>query len=161
MIWAAVVVAKDGNYEVTSRKVVGLFAALLILHGTLVRFSSCLLGRSQSPYDMGVKTPFLGLRKNCLATRYLAAFTKGFVFINLGATVSACQTSDLLASFCTKVTPVIIIVLLATTSHHDMHSATYVFGSDGIFNQTNGWNDGLAFLFGLLSVQWTVRGKFT
>ncbi|KAH9964971.1 amino acid/polyamine transporter I [Russula dissimulans] len=109
MIWAAVVVAKDGNYEVTSRKVVGLFAALLILHGTL----------------------------NCLATRYLAAFTKGFVFINLGATV------------------IIIIVLLATTSHHDMHSASYVFGSDGIFNQTNGWNDGLAFLFGLLSVQWT------
>ena len=38
MIWAAVVVAKDGNYEVTSGKVVGLFAALLVFHGTLVRF---------------------------------------------------------------------------------------------------------------------------
>ena len=38
MIWAAVVVAKDGNYEVTSGKVVGLFAGLLIFHGTLVRF---------------------------------------------------------------------------------------------------------------------------
>jgi hypothetical protein len=38
MIWAAVVVAKDGNYEVTSGKVVGLFAGLLILHGALVRF---------------------------------------------------------------------------------------------------------------------------
>jgi hypothetical protein len=37
-----------------------------------------------------------------------------------------------------------------------MQSASYVFGSDGIVNQTNGWNDGLAFLFGLLSVQWTV-----
>ena len=37
MIWAAVVVAKDGNYEVTSGKVVGLFAALLIFHGVLVR----------------------------------------------------------------------------------------------------------------------------
>jgi len=66
----------------------------------------------------------------------------------------------LLASSCTKVTPVIIIVLLATTSRHDMHSASYVFGSDGIVNQTNGWNNGLAFLFGLLSVQWTVCGIF-
>ncbi|KAI9455295.1 APC amino acid permease [Russula earlei] len=109
MIWAAVVVAKDGNYAVTPGKVVGLFAALLVLHGIL----------------------------NCLATRHLATFTKGFVFVNLGATV------------------IIIIVLLATTDRHDMHSASYVFGSDGIVNQTNGWNNGLAFLFGLLSVQWT------
>jgi hypothetical protein len=37
MIWAAVVVAKDGNYEVTSGKVVGLFAGLMVFHGTLVR----------------------------------------------------------------------------------------------------------------------------
>ena len=37
MIWAAVVIAKDGNYEVTSGKIVGLFAALLIVHGILVR----------------------------------------------------------------------------------------------------------------------------
>ena len=37
MIWAAVVVAKDGNFEVTSSKVVGLFAVLLIIHGILVR----------------------------------------------------------------------------------------------------------------------------
>jgi hypothetical protein len=37
-----------------------------------------------------------------------------------------------------------------------MHAASYVFGSDGIVNQTGGWNTGLAFLFGLLSVQWTV-----
>ena len=36
MIWAAVVVAKDGNYEITSGKVVGLFAVLLIFHGILV-----------------------------------------------------------------------------------------------------------------------------
>jgi hypothetical protein len=41
-----------------------------------------------------------------------------------------------------------------------MHSASYVFGSEGIINQTNGWNSGLAFLFGLLSVQWTVRDNF-
>lgn len=110
MIWGAVVVAKDGNYEVTSGKVVGLFAGLLVFHGIL----------------------------NCLATRHLATFTKGFVFVNLGTTV------------------IIVIVLLATTGRHDMHHASYVFGSDGIINQTNGWNNGVAFLFGLLSVQWTM-----
>ncbi|KAH9008601.1 APC amino acid permease [Lactarius deliciosus] len=110
MIWAAVVVAKDGDYEVTSGKIVGLFTALLIFNGVL----------------------------NSFATRHLATFTKGFVFINLGAT------------------SLIIIVLLATTERHNMHSANYVFGSDGLVNQTNGWNGGLAFLFGLLSVQWTM-----
>ncbi|KAA1478995.1 APC amino acid permease, partial [Dentipellis sp. KUC8613] len=110
MIWAAVVVAKDGNYEVTTGKVVGLFIGLLIFHGIL----------------------------NCLATRYLARFTTSFVFVNLGATV------------------VIIIVLLATTPRHEMHTGSYVFGSEGIVNQTGGWNDGIAFLFGLLSVQWTM-----
>lgn len=51
---------------------------------------------------------------------------------------------------------VIIVVLLATTPLHEMHSAPYVFGSQGIINETNGWPDGLAFLFGLLSVQWTL-----
>jgi hypothetical protein len=56
--------------------------------------------------------------------------------------------------------PVIIIVLLATTGRSEMHPAGYVFGSAGVVNQTGidqpGWNSGLAFLFGLLSVQWTV-----
>ena len=51
---------------------------------------------------------------------------------------------------------VIIIVLLAMTPRSEMHPASYVFGSDGIINQTGGWNTGLSFLFGLLSVQWTV-----
>jgi len=37
-----------------------------------------------------------------------------------------------------------------------MHPVGYVFGSAGIVNQTGGWNTGIAFLFGLLSVQWTV-----
>ncbi|TCD67114.1 hypothetical protein EIP91_000454 [Steccherinum ochraceum] len=110
MIWAAVVVAKDGAYEVTQGKVVGLFAGLLIFHGIL----------------------------NCLATRYLARLTTAFVFVNLGATA------------------IIIIVLLATTPRSEMHAASYVFGSAGIVNQTGGWNDGIAFLFGLLSVQWTM-----
>ncbi|VDB94041.1 unnamed protein product [Peniophora sp. CBMAI 1063] len=110
MIWAAVVIARDGDYEITDGKIVGLFIGLLCVHGLL----------------------------NCLATRHLARFTVSFVFVNIGATI------------------LIIIVLLATTSLHEMHSAPYVFGSQGVINETNGWPDGLAFLFGLLSVQWTM-----
>ncbi|KAI0659621.1 APC amino acid permease [Cubamyces menziesii] len=75
---------------------------------------------------------------NCLATRQLARLTTGFVFVNIGATL------------------IIIIVLLATTPRSEMHSASYVFGSEGFVNQTGGWNNGIAFLFGLLSVQWTM-----
>ncbi|RDB23394.1 putative amino-acid permease C15C4.04c [Hypsizygus marmoreus] len=110
MIWAAVVIGKDGNYVVTQGKVVGLFVGLLIFHGIL----------------------------NSLATRHLARLTSGFVFVNLGATF------------------LIIIVLLATTPRSEMHTGGYVFGSAGIVNQTGGWNTGIAFLFGLLSVQWTM-----
>lgn len=112
MIWAAVVIAKDGDYEVTSGKVVGLCSGLLIVHGLL----------------------------NSLATRHLARFTSGFVFINLGTTL------------------IIIIVLLAMTPRSEMHRASFVFGSEGIINNTGGWNTGVAFLFGLLSVQWTMTG---
>ncbi|KAI0339089.1 APC amino acid permease [Trametopsis cervina] len=77
---------------------------------------------------------------NCLGTRWLARFTSSFVFINIGATI------------------VIIITLLVKTPRSEMHSASYVFGSEGFVNQTGGWNGGLAFLFGLLSVQWTMTG---
>ncbi|KAG6812009.1 hypothetical protein H0H92_004738 [Tricholoma furcatifolium] len=110
MIWAAVIAGKDGNYAVSQGQVVGLFCALLIVHGIL----------------------------NSLATRQLAFLARGFVFVNLGTTF------------------LIIIVLLATTPRSEMHPASYVFGSDGIVNQTGGWNTGIAFLFGLLSVQWTM-----
>ncbi|KAI0772450.1 APC amino acid permease [Trametes elegans] len=110
MIWAAVVVGKNGAFEVTAGKSVGLFAGLLVIHGIL----------------------------NCLATRQLARLTTGFVFVNIGATL------------------IIVIVLLATTPRSEMHSAKYVFGSEGFINQTGGWNNGIAFLFGLLSVQWTM-----
>ena len=37
-----------------------------------------------------------------------------------------------------------------------MHSAGYVFGSEGVINSTGGWPTGVAFLLGLLSVQWTM-----
>ncbi|KIM90055.1 hypothetical protein PILCRDRAFT_812866 [Piloderma croceum F 1598] len=109
MIWAAVQVAKP-DYVVTNGKTVGLFTGLLMIHGML----------------------------NSLNTRYLARFTSGMVFINLGTTA------------------IIIIVLLATTPRSEMHPAGYVFGSAGVVNQTGGWPTGLAFLMGLLSVQWTV-----
>lgn len=82
MIWAAVVVAKDGNYEVTSGKVVGLFVGLLILHGILVRFFTFSL------VELRLLSNAPSLAQNCLATRHLAAFTRGFVFVNLGATIS-------------------------------------------------------------------------
>lgn len=110
MIWAAVGVAKDGAYEVTPGKTVGLFVGLLIFHGIL----------------------------NSLATRHLARLTTYFVFVNIGATI------------------VIIVVLLATTPRSEMHSASYVFGTPGVINGTGGWNTGIAFLLGLLSVQWTM-----
>jgi len=110
MILGAVVIGKDGDFEVTSGKVVGLFAGLLIVHGLL----------------------------NSVATRHLARFTKYFVFVNLGASA------------------LIIITLLATTPRSEMHPAAYVFGPAGVINPSSGWNNGLAFLFGLLSVQWTM-----
>lgn len=42
-----------------------------------------------------------------------------------------------------------------------LHPRRYVFGSEGVINGTSldgihKWNTGIAFLFGLLSVQWTV-----
>lgn len=75
---------------------------------------------------------------NSLATKTLAKLTQTFVFVNLGTTF------------------LIIIVLLAMTPRSEMHPASYVFGSAGIVNQTGDWNTGIAFLFGLLSVQWTM-----
>ncbi len=65
--------------------------------------------------------------------------------------------SSLVDDWTTNPALVIIIVLLATTPRNEMHPPEYVFGSAGLVNQTGGWNSGLAFLFGLLSVQWTVR----
>ncbi|KIP02544.1 hypothetical protein PHLGIDRAFT_122381 [Phlebiopsis gigantea 11061_1 CR5-6] len=77
---------------------------------------------------------------NCLGTRRLAYMTSSFVFINLGTTI------------------LIIVVLLAMTPRSEMHTASYVFGIDGIINNAKGWGNGVAFLFGLLSVEWTMTG---
>lgn len=113
MILGAVSITSP-SFVITPGKTVGLFTGLLIVHGTL----------------------------NSFATKYLALFTRSFVFVNIGATIA------------------IIIVLLAMTPRSEMHTASYVFGARGIINQTGGWNDGIAFLFGLLSVQWTVCDAF-
>ncbi|KAH0832163.1 amino acid permease [Lanmaoa asiatica] len=77
---------------------------------------------------------------NSLKTRHLAYFASSFVFINLGATF------------------LIIILLLAMTPRSDMHPASYVFGAEGLINGTGGWNNGVSFFLGLLSVQWTMTG---
>ena len=77
---------------------------------------------------------------NSLKTRQLAYFASSFVFINLGATF------------------MIIILLLALTPRSDMHPTSYVFGAQGLINGTGGWNNGISFLLGLLSVQWTTTG---
>ncbi|KAN0087703.1 Amino acid/polyamine transporter I [Tylopilus felleus] len=77
---------------------------------------------------------------NSLKTRHLAYFTSSFVFINLGATF------------------LIIILLLAMTPRSEMHATSYVFGAEGLINGTGGWNNGVSFLLGLLSVQWTMTG---
>ena len=92
--------------------------------------------------------------QNSLATRHLARFTSGFVFINLGTTISTSPQG--LCCSASHTFLVIIIVLLAMTPRSEMHRASFVFGSEGIINNTDGWNTGVAFLFGLLSVQWTV-----
>lgn len=106
MIWAAVNVRYDGAYEVTDAKLVGLFIALLAVHGLL----------------------------NSMPTRYLAASTQYFVFVNLGGVVIIC------------------IVLLAMTDNKN--SAEYTFTS--VINETGWSSNGFSFLLGLLSVQWTM-----
>jgi hypothetical protein len=116
---------------------VGLCTGLLIVHGLL----------------------------NSLATKQLAYITKSFVFINLGTTIGETPSNPIQKArlrypwLILAIALVIIIVLLATTPRAEMHLASYVFGSEGVINRTGGWNTGIAFLFGLLSVQWTVWNR--
>jgi amino acid transporter len=105
-IWAAVVISKDGDYEVTNAKLWGLYAGLLVLHGAI----------------------------NCLPTGYLSKITTSFVFINLGTVLAVC------------------IALGIKTENK--HPPSYIFGN--VFNESGWSSPGLAFLLGLLSVQWTM-----
>ncbi|GAA5949201.1 hypothetical protein JCM10213_008241 [Rhodosporidiobolus nylandii] len=71
---------------------------------------------------------------NSFGTKIIAQFTKGFVFVNLGTVIA------------------IVIALAATCD--DKHTASYVFTET---TNTTGWSSpGIAFLLGLLSVQWTM-----
>ncbi|GAA6039817.1 hypothetical protein JCM8097_004236 [Rhodosporidiobolus ruineniae] len=71
---------------------------------------------------------------NSVGTRVLAAMTRTFVFFNLGTVIA------------------VVIALLIKTDHKN--SASYTFGH---FVNNSGWSsDGLTFLLGLLSVQWTM-----
>lgn len=64
----------------------------------------------------------------------LALITKSFIFVNLGAVFA-----------------IVVALLVSTPNKHD---ASYVFTN---FNNQSGWDSsGIAFLLGLLSVQWTM-----
>jgi hypothetical protein len=132
MIWAAVAVARP-DVQVTQVKTVWLFITLLFIHGVL----------------------------NSVRTKHLAWVTSSFLFINIGTAFGKkiALAAVFKGEFVDISLPVIIIVLLAMTGRENMHSADYVFGKAGIINQTNGWSTGLSFLFGLLSVQWTVSTR--
>lgn len=71
---------------------------------------------------------------NSLATKSLAQITKSFIFFNLAGTLA------------------MILGLLINTPNK--HPASYIFTK--VVNQTGWKSDGLAFLLGLLSVQWTM-----
>ncbi|KIR28093.1 amino acid permease [Cryptococcus deuterogattii 99/473] len=73
---------------------------------------------------------------NSLPTAALARLTRGFVFINIGAAF------------------VIVITLLACTPRAEMHPGSYIFTE--VVNNSGWSNSGLAFMMGLLSVQWTM-----
>jgi hypothetical protein len=97
---------------------------------------------------------------NSLKTRDLAFFTKLCVARCIPLNRSGADTNLVLPSFLSFVfinigfTFLIIILLLALTPREEMNSAAYVFTST--INDTGYKSDGLAFLFGLLSVQWTM-----
>ncbi|GAA6034140.1 hypothetical protein JCM8097_000715 [Rhodosporidiobolus ruineniae] len=73
---------------------------------------------------------------NSFGTKVLNQITKVFIFANLGGLIA-------------------IVIALGVTCE-DKHPASYVFTSEGFIN-SSGWSStGLAFLLGLLSVQWTM-----
>ncbi|KAJ7889954.1 APC amino acid permease [Mycena olivaceomarginata] len=123
------------------RAIVGWVVGWLNILGQIAGVSSTEFGLSGMILAADfVVTPgkTVGLFAELRLDEISARFTQYFVFVNLGATA------------------LIIITLLATTPRSEMHPASYVFGTAGLVNATGGWNTGLAFLFGLLSVQWTM-----
>ncbi|CAD6570718.1 MAG: hypothetical protein CYPHOPRED_004121 [Cyphobasidiales sp. Tagirdzhanova-0007] len=75
---------------------------------------------------------------NSVKTKQLAFFAQFFVFINVGVAI------------CT------VVAVLAKTPRSEIHTASYTFGTTS--NGTGWSSNGLSFLLGLLSVQWTMTG---
>ncbi|KAJ3013133.1 UNVERIFIED_CONTAM: hypothetical protein HDU68_000861 [Siphonaria sp. JEL0065] len=108
MVAAVGTLVSDGTYAATPGVLVGIYIAILVLHGAI----------------------------NTASTKAMAVMTKYFVFINFGTAIA------------------IIIALFATVPESQKLSAHDVLFS---YNDATGWNsDGLAMLFGLLSVCWTM-----
>ncbi|POW17353.1 hypothetical protein PSTT_00751, partial [Puccinia striiformis] len=106
MIWSAHTISQGGNQSATKLQIVGTFGVLLIIHGLM----------------------------NSVATSIMAKLTRGFIFFNLGATLT------------------IISALLL--SGPPRQSFDYVFTK--IINRT-GWDSTpLAFMMGILSSEWTL-----
>ncbi|WAQ89077.1 hypothetical protein PtA15_10A500 [Puccinia triticina] len=117
----------------------GVIVPLLVLREMIWAAYTLMRNDDFSPSKSQTVGLFVGLLVlhgllNCLATKALAGITKSFIFINLTGTMA------------------VINGLLATTP--DKHDATYIFNK--VVDQTGWGNDGLAFLLGLLSVQWTM-----
>lgn len=84
---------------------------------------------------MAALTVLTGL-VNSLSTKWMEKMTKTYVIFHVCILVSCC------------------IALLAVTPKADRHNATYVFTN---VDSTSGWNPvGFSFLFGFLSVSWTM-----
>lgn len=111
MIYAWAYAISDGKFVANKNETVGLYFALLVIHGII----------------------------NSLDSKTLARMTSSYVIVNIGITF------------------VIIITLLARTPLHEMHGASYTFTE---LTNTTGWTgqggQALAFLFGLLSVQFVM-----
>lgn len=117
----------QGRFVATTPQTFGLFVGLLAVHGTLNVSSATPLRSTRPCADLARSQQSFG-------TRILAKVTQTFVFVNLGTAFA------------------IIIALLITTK--DKHNASYTFTHS---ENGSGWSSqGLTFLLGLLSVQWTM-----
>ena len=95
MIWAAVVVGKVSilNFWVLSRYVYAMIPGRKLHHHPWqdcrpLRGTSCAPRRLGKGISSELQSVNSHGRQNCLATRQLARLTSGFVFVNLGATIS-------------------------------------------------------------------------
>lgn len=106
MLLAAVSLGSNGTYFPTQGHIIGVMAALCVVHGII----------------------------NCMSTAWLNHITKSYAIFHICILVAAC------------------ISLLVMNK--DKHSASYAFTN---VEPASGWTPpGFSFLFGLLSVAWTM-----